>query len=55
MSKFKDLLPSELRAEYGPLIEEGKAIAKAFLQASMDAEDASAHTIARAVVMRRSS
>ncbi|EMP34166.1 hypothetical protein UY3_08671 [Chelonia mydas] len=54
VSKFKDRLPQDSRSGFAALIEEGKAVAKASLQVSLDSVDSAARTIASGVVMRLS-
>lgn len=39
MQKFKDLLPQEARQEFFSLVDEGKTIVRASLQADLDAAD----------------
>lgn len=39
MSKFRQLLPQESRAEFLVLVEEERAVAKASLQVALDAVD----------------
>lgn len=54
MSKFKDCLLQDLHPEFAALIQEGKAVAKTSLQASLDSADSAVRMIASGVVMRRS-
>ncbi|EMP37670.1 Semaphorin-5A [Chelonia mydas] len=54
VSKFKDCLPKNSHSEFAALIEEGKAVAKTSLQASLDSANSAARTIALRVVMRHS-
>lgn len=54
MLKFKDLLPKETRLEFS-LVDEGKSIARASLQAALDAADLVARSMASAVARCRSS
>ncbi|XP_065413298.1 uncharacterized protein LOC135973527 [Chrysemys picta bellii] len=54
VSKFKDSLPPDAHHEFTALVDEGMAVAKTSLQASLDSADAAARTIASGVVMRRS-
>nr|XP_042705350.1 uncharacterized protein LOC122173627 [Chrysemys picta bellii] len=54
VSKFKDSLPQGSQPEFAALVDEGKAVAKTSLQASLDSADTAARTIASGVVMRRS-
>nr|XP_042697612.1 uncharacterized protein LOC122172305 [Chrysemys picta bellii] len=53
-AKFKDSLPPDAHQEFMALVDEGMAVAKTSLQASLDSADAAARTIASGVVMRRS-
>ncbi|EMP42616.1 hypothetical protein UY3_00081 [Chelonia mydas] len=54
VGKFKDNLPQGSQQEFMTLVDEGKAVAKTSLQASLDSADLVARTIASGVVMRRS-
>ncbi|EMP29764.1 hypothetical protein UY3_13134, partial [Chelonia mydas] len=51
VGKFKDNLPQGSQQEF--LVDEGKAVAKTSLQASLDSADAAARTITSGMVMRR--
>lgn len=53
--KFKDLLPHDSRKEFSSLIEEEKTVPRASLQATLDAADSMAKSMATAVTMRRGS
>ncbi|EMP26604.1 hypothetical protein UY3_16290 [Chelonia mydas] len=53
MSKYKELLSTESKAEFSALVEEGKAVAKTSPQVSLDLADSAARTISSEVVMRR--
>ncbi|EMP34757.1 hypothetical protein UY3_08097, partial [Chelonia mydas] len=46
MSKFKDRLPQDTYSKFATLIEEGKAVVKTLLQASLDLANSAARTIA---------
>ncbi|EMP40907.1 hypothetical protein UY3_01873 [Chelonia mydas] len=52
VGKFKDSLPQSSQLEFTALVDEGKAVAKTSLQASLDLADAAARTIRSGVVMR---
>ncbi|EMP33550.1 hypothetical protein UY3_09261 [Chelonia mydas] len=52
MAKFSDLLPEEFRKEFLAILEEGKAVAMAALQAASDVADSEAQTMASAIFMR---
>ncbi|EMP29605.1 hypothetical protein UY3_13263 [Chelonia mydas] len=53
MLKFKELVPLESRDEFGALVEEGKKAARTSLQASLDAADSTARTLALGIAVRR--
>ncbi|EMP35559.1 Hepatocyte growth factor activator, partial [Chelonia mydas] len=55
MLKFKELMPMESREEFGAIVNEGKAVARTSLQASLDAADSAERTLSSGIVMRRSS
>ncbi|EMP37764.1 hypothetical protein UY3_05047 [Chelonia mydas] len=52
VGKFKDNLPQGSQQEFTALVDDGKAVAKTSLQASLDSADAAARTIASGVVTR---
>ncbi|EMP25495.1 hypothetical protein UY3_17442 [Chelonia mydas] len=52
VGKFKDNLPQGSQQELMALVDEGKAVPKTSLQASLDSADAVARTVASEVVMR---
>lgn len=52
-SKFAELLPQDSRQEFSALVEEGKLISRASLQAALDAADSASRTLATGLVMRR--
>ncbi|EMP24397.1 hypothetical protein UY3_18635 [Chelonia mydas] len=52
VGKFKDNLRQSSQQEFMALVDEGKAVAKTSLQASLDSADAAARTITSGVVMR---
>lgn len=54
MTKFKEL-SLESRSEFSASVDEGKDVAKAFLQAALDSADMAARAMVSAVVMWRSS
>ncbi|XP_050791602.1 uncharacterized protein LOC127041850 [Gopherus flavomarginatus] len=54
VGKFKDNLPQGSQQEFTALVDEGKAVAKTSLKASLDSADVAARIIASGVVMRRS-
>lgn len=53
--KFKDLLPQEARQEFSSLVEEGKTVSRASLQAAVDVTDSAARSMTLAVTVHRSS
>lgn len=53
MSKKRELLPTESKAEFLALVKEGKAVARTSLLASLNWADSAACTISSGVVMRR--
>ncbi|EMP35730.1 hypothetical protein UY3_07105 [Chelonia mydas] len=53
VGKFKDNLPQGSQQVFTALVDEGKAVAKTSLQASLDLADAAARIVASGVVMRR--
>ncbi|EMP23877.1 Ankyrin repeat and SOCS box protein 3 [Chelonia mydas] len=55
LSKFKELLPSESRSNFGATLEEGKTIARTSLQAPIDLVDSANCTMSSAIVMWGSS
>ncbi|XP_075759642.1 uncharacterized protein LOC102446985 [Pelodiscus sinensis] len=52
MDKFKDKLPPKACQEFGAMITEGRTITCMALQASLDAVDSAARTMASGIVMR---
>ncbi|EMP36740.1 Leucine-rich repeat and calponin like proteiny domain-containing protein 1 [Chelonia mydas] len=52
MAKFAEFLPQDSQAEFSALVEEGKLVSLASLQAALDAADAASRTLATGVVMR---
>lgn len=55
MAKFAEFVPLDSRVEFSVLVEEGKLISRASLQAALDAADAASCTMATVMAMRRSS
>ncbi|XP_050806062.1 serine/arginine repetitive matrix protein 2-like isoform X2 [Gopherus flavomarginatus] len=53
VDKFKELLPQDARQEFTAILDEGKKVARTALQASLDAADSAARTLASGVTMRR--
>ncbi|XP_065439548.1 uncharacterized protein LOC101949407 isoform X1 [Chrysemys picta bellii] len=53
LSRFADLLPQESRTEFSALVEEGRLITWASLQAALDAADSASCMLATGLVMRR--
>ncbi|EMP25878.1 hypothetical protein UY3_17051 [Chelonia mydas] len=55
MAKFGDFLPEDPKKGFYVILEEGKAVVKAALQAASDTADSAARTMASAISMRRTS
>ncbi|EMP36173.1 hypothetical protein UY3_06642, partial [Chelonia mydas] len=55
MVKFMDMLPSDFHAKILALVEEGRLISRASLQAALDGADAATRVMATGVAMRRGS
>lgn len=55
MAKFEDSLPEDTRKEFRAILDEGKAAARAALQAASDVADSAARTMASAISMCRAS
>ncbi|EMP34013.1 hypothetical protein UY3_08821 [Chelonia mydas] len=53
MMKFKELILSDSRTEFAAIVEKGKAVARTFLQDSLDMTDLSTRTMSSAIGMRR--
>ncbi|EMP36324.1 hypothetical protein UY3_06487 [Chelonia mydas] len=54
MAKFADSLPQDFKQEFSAMLDEGRAIARASLQATSDAADSTARAMASVVSMRAS-
>ncbi|EMP26714.1 Myotubularin-related protein 12 [Chelonia mydas] len=55
MAKFTELLPHKASGKFSALVEEGKLVSRASLQAPLDEADAASRALATGVVMRRGS
>lgn len=55
VSKFVDLLPEQSKVEFLAILEEGKTVARASLQAASDAADSAARSMVIAMAMRLAS
>lgn len=53
--KFKELVPTESNAEFGAIVDKGKAVAQTSLEASLDDAGLAVHTLSLGIAMKRSS
>ncbi|EMP36034.1 hypothetical protein UY3_06768, partial [Chelonia mydas] len=53
--KFKELVPAESREEFGAIVEEGRAVTRTSLQASLDAAGSATHNLSSGIAKQHSS